>query len=109
MVPTVELPPATPLTNQLTLVLGLPVTVAVYCWSAFTTTVAVLGATTTESGAGASSRIRELLVSAINSLPAEVPNTAEGAFSSALVAGPPSPENPDVGNPPAVAGIPAIV
>jgi hypothetical protein len=109
IVPTVELPPATPLTNQFTLVLEFPVTVVVYCWSVSTTTVAVLGATVTVIGAGASSRMRELSVSATNSLPAEVPNTPDGKFSSALVAGPPSPEKPGVGNPAVVAGIPATV
>src|ERR1035438_9825207 len=108
IVPTVELPPSTPLTNQLTEVLAFPVTVAVYCWSAFSTTVAVLGATVTVSGAGPSSRMRELLVSAIKTLPARVPKQAEGASNSALVAVPPSPEKPGVGNP-LLAGIPAMV
>lgn len=48
IVPTVELPPDTPLTSQFTFVLLVPVTVAVNCCRAFTTTVAELGATVTK-------------------------------------------------------------
>jgi hypothetical protein len=51
-VPSVELPPATPFTVQLTLVFELPVTVAVNCWELAARTFGVLGVTITVIFAG---------------------------------------------------------
>src|SRR5271163_5007567 len=52
MVPTVELPPVTPLTCQVTAVLVVLVTEAVNCWVPPSCTFAVAGDTATLGGAG---------------------------------------------------------
>ena len=96
IVPTVALPPATPFTLQFTAGLLFPVTVAVNCCSAPTTTVGALGETVTVKGAGANCRILEFSVSATNSALFAPSATLCGVLSSALVAAPPSPENPGV-------------
>ena len=52
IVPSMELPPATPLTVQMTLVLDEPLTVAANCWVCETCTVALPGDTVTETVGG---------------------------------------------------------
>jgi hypothetical protein len=74
IVPTVELPPATPFTFQLTEVLVVPLTVAENCWLPFTCNAALVGFNETETD-GAGCEEIPVPLSAIEAFAAAVPVT----------------------------------
>jgi hypothetical protein len=85
MVPVVVLPPATPFTDQLTLVLVEPVTVAPKGWVAETCTEALVGETDTDTAAGVMVTAAEALVVESAALVAATVTVAgEGTLAGAV-------------------------
>jgi hypothetical protein len=85
MVPVVVLPPETPFTDQVTLVLADPVTVGVKGWVAETCTEALVGETDTDTAAGVIVTVAEaLLVESAALVAVMVTVAGEGTLAGAV-------------------------